>query len=109
MWSFYFVILDFLNEILPWRNSKYTLIYKNDDHIDNVKDEVRDIKLKSMKNPEKYLWTTTTKKITQVKDIFNHIKSLDYDDKPKYCFISHKLQEILATYNLTQCPPPVIF
>ena len=44
--------------------------------VDNVKDEVREIKLKCLKNPEKYLWTTTTKRLSQIREIFYHIKSL---------------------------------
>lgn len=32
--------------------------------LDNVKDEVKDIKLKALKNPEKYLWVSTTKRFT---------------------------------------------
>ena len=43
MWSFYFVILDFLNVPLPWRN------YQN-------KDDVAELKAKSIKNPVQYLW-----------------------------------------------------
>eukprot|EP00347_Sterkiella_histriomuscorum_P020241 403338552 len=81
MWSYYFVILDFLNEILPWRNN-------------SVKDEVKDIKLKCFSNPEKYLWTTTTRGLQQVKDIFYHLKNLEYADSPNYQFIRDKLIEI---------------
>jgi hypothetical protein len=60
---------------------------------------VRDIKIKSIKNPEKYIWTTTTKRYPQIRDIFYHIKSLQYDDKPKYSFIGDKLRDILRMYN----------
>ena len=46
LWSFYFVILDFLNEELPWRTCKnltHTLA--------SIKDEVRDIKTETFKDP----------------------------------------------------------
>lgn len=59
--------------------------------LDNNKDEVKDIKMKCLKKPEKYLLTTTIKKFPQIREIFNHIKSLQYEDKPKYSFIANKL------------------
>jgi hypothetical protein len=48
--------------------------------LDSVKDEVKDIKMKCLSNPEKYLWTTTTRRINAIRDIFYHIKSLNYED-----------------------------
>lgn len=48
LWSLYFVILDFLEEKLSWREVKeYTM------------DEVKDIKTKCLNNPEKHLWKKT--------------------------------------------------
>ncbi|CDW88961.1 UNKNOWN [Stylonychia lemnae] len=62
--------------------------------IDSVKDEVKDIKARCLGNPEKYLWITSTKNIQQVKDIFYHLKNLDYYDAPNYAYIRNKLMEI---------------
>lgn len=109
MWSFYFVILDFFNENLPWRNST---LFNGNNHpslIDNVKDEVKDIKSKCLKNPEKYLWATTTKRFPHLIEIFYHIKSLQYEDKPSYAFVAQKLREILTIYNASVSAAPAIF
>lgn len=67
--------------------------------LDNVKDEVKDIKEKCLSNPKKYIFGSATKKYPQLKEIFYHIKSLEYEDKPKYSFIQEKLKEILYIYN----------
>ena len=68
----YFVILDFLDEKLEWReNREYTM------------DAVKSIKTRCLDNPEQYLWIKT-KKIPEVKDIFYLIKQLNYGDKPDY-------------------------
>ncbi len=80
-----------MNESLPWRNSKeFDLL----NFLDNVKDEVRDIKMRCLNNPEKYLWTHNTRKYMQMRDIFYHLKCLSYEDKPNYSFIREKLVEI---------------
>jgi hypothetical protein len=59
-----------------------------------VKDEVKEIKMKCFHAPEKYLWTASTKKMKEVRDIFYHLKSLNYDDKPDYEYIRSKLRDI---------------
>ena len=84
MWSFYFIILDFLNEILPWRSCK-----------DNKADDVRDVKIKCLNDPEQYLWKTTTANMTQVKNIFWSINGLKYGDRPDYAYIREQLNELL--------------
>lgn len=72
LWSLYFVILDFLEEKLVWREVKeYTM------------DEVKDIKTRCLKSPERLLWDKT-KNIQEVKNIFFYIKSLKYEDMPDY-------------------------
>ena len=82
LWSLYFVILDFLEEKLIWREVKeYTM------------DEVKDIKTKCLKNPEGYLWKKT-KNIMDVKNIFYYIKKLEYADKPDYAYIKQQLINI---------------
>lgn len=84
MWSFYFVILDFLNESLPWRACK-----------DNKPDDVRDLKMKCLEYPERYLWKTTTANMKEVKDIFKSIKRLEYADRPDYEYIREQLSTLL--------------
>lgn len=84
MWSFYFVILDFLKETLPWRNCK-------DVSVENA----INVKTKCLENPEQLLWKTTTANIIQVRNIFNSIKSLEYGDRPNYEYIRAQLKELL--------------
>ena len=75
LWSLYFVILDFLEEKLVWREVKeYTM------------DEVKDIKQRCLKHPERLLWDKT-KNIQEVKDIFYYISKLKYKDQPNYQYI----------------------
>ncbi len=83
IWSLYFVILDFLNEKLKWREKKeYSM------------DEVRVIKNRCLSNPDKFLWETT-RGIPEVKNIFYHLKKLEYRDKPDYVYIREQLRSIL--------------
>lgn len=65
IWSFYFTMLDFLNERLEWREQKdYTI------------SQVKDIKAKCFKDPKKKLWIGPTKDIPNCQDIFNHVNAL---------------------------------
>lgn len=75
------MLLDFLNEPMPWRNS-------------NDKDYVKDTKIECFKNPERFLWNTTTKNLIPMRAIFYHLKSLAYEDTPDYDFIEIKLNEM---------------
>jgi len=76
------VILDFLEEKLVWREVKeYTM------------DEVKDIKTKCIKNPERYLWQKT-KNLQEVKNIFMYLKKLSYADQPDYNYIKRQLISI---------------
>eukprot|EP01022_Parablepharisma_sp_SALTPOND_P012582 TRINITY_DN161_c0_g2_i8.p2 TRINITY_DN161_c0_g2~~TRINITY_DN161_c0_g2_i8.p2 ORF type:complete len:386 (+),score=13.43 TRINITY_DN161_c0_g2_i8:911-2068(+) len=84
MWSFYFVILDFLNETLPWRNCK-----------DNKVDEVRDVKARCLENPDELLWKTTTFGVEEIKNIFYSISGLGYADRPNYEYIRQQLVQLL--------------
>lgn len=75
MWSLYFVILDFLNEKLKWREQKeYSM------------EEVKNIKTECLNNPEEKLWIVT-KDVPEVKHIFHHLKKLKYEDVPDYAFV----------------------
>lgn len=62
------MILDFLNEKLKWREEKELTM-----------DEVKLIKTDCLSNPETKLWIVT-KDIQEVKNIFYHLKSLQYKD-----------------------------
>jgi len=68
-------MLDFLEEKLEWRENK-----------DYTMDEVKAIKTKCLENPESYLWIKT-KYIEEVKNIFYHLKDLNYSQKPNYQYI----------------------
>ncbi len=81
MWSFYFVILDFLNEDLPWRTCKTS------SDLASVKDEVRNIKTRVFEDPESLLWRGTTRNLQPVKNIFYHLKRLNYEDRPDYDYV----------------------
>lgn len=75
LWSLYFVILDFLNEKLKWREQKeYSM------------EEVKNIKTECLNNPEEKLWIVT-KDVPEVKHIFHHLKKLKYEDVPDYAFV----------------------
>lgn len=76
IWSYYFTMMDFLNEKLEWREQRdYTI------------NQVKDIKTRNFRNPKKKLWVGATRNIAQVQSIFNHINSLDYADCPNYNLI----------------------
>jgi len=81
MWSFFFVILDLLGETVPWR------VCGED------KDEIEAVKNDCINNPEKFLLTNKCNK-PQLFEIFYHIKSLKYVDKPDYNLIRNKLREL---------------
>ena len=50
-------------------------------------------------DPDTHLWKDIINKIPEVKPIFDHIKSLEYYDKPEYCKISDQLLKILARFE----------
>lgn len=99
------MILDFLNEPLPWRNCK-----------DNKADDVRDVKAKCLAEPEKHLWKTTTANLQEVRNIFNSIMKLKYGDRPDYNYIKLQLESLLHTeesrlgiYSTTTTPIQVFY
>ena len=79
LWSFFFMLLDLLNEKLPWRNCS-----------DNEK-EILETKLKCINDPDKYLFLTITKNNKEITNIFNYIKTLKYETEPDYEYISNQL------------------
>ena len=61
-----------------------------------TKEEVMLLKAECLQYPEKKLWFRT-KDMVEVRNIFNHIKSLEYKDKPNYKLIRDNLKSILAS------------
>ncbi len=57
-------------------------------------DEVKNIKTDCLNNPEEKLWIVT-KNIPEVRNIFLHLKSLNYKDQPSYVYIRNQLKSIL--------------
>ena len=81
LWSFFFMLLDLLNEKLPWRNLS----------CENEK-EIIEIKQKCINDPEKYLFLTNTRKSKEILNIFNYIKNLDINEnEPDYEYILNQL------------------
>ena len=94
LWSLYFVILDFLEEKLNWREVKeYTM------------DQVKDIKTRCLSNPEIYLWDKT-KNIEEVKEIYRYIDNLQYSSTPNYTLIKNLLMKIYEKYQPLYLNPP---
>jgi septation ring formation regulator EzrA len=87
--------LDFLNEKLLWREQKKEKIGAGEDASYSM-DEVRAIKHECLiVNPEVKLWRGATKNLEEVRNIFNHLMSLRYEDKPSYSLIRDNLKSIL--------------
>jgi hypothetical protein len=61
-------------------------------------DEVKNIKTDCLSNPEEKLWIVT-KDIPEVRNIFHHIQSLGYKDKPNYGLIRSQLKSIYQRNN----------
>ena len=80
LWSFFFMLLELLNEKLPWRNCSF----------DNEK-EIIETKIKCINEPEKYLFLTSTKNNKEIFNIFNYIKNLKSDSEPDYEYILNQL------------------
>ena len=80
LWSFFFMLLELLNEKLPWRNCSFL----------NEK-EIIETKKKCIDEPEKYLFLTNTKNNEEIINIFNYIKNLKSNDEPDYEYIFRQL------------------
>ena len=86
MWSFYFVILDFLHQELPWNEPMCSL---------DATEDVGAIKAMSLTEPEKYLWTNEHTRNLELKNIFKSINELTYPDRPNYEYIRQQLMDLL--------------
>ena len=80
LWSYFYMLLDLLNEQLPWRNYSF----------ENEK-EIIETKQKCIDDPEKYLFLTTTKNNKEIINIFNYIKNLKFENEPDYEYIYNQL------------------
>lgn len=89
------MILDFLNEKLLWREQKKEKVGPGEDASYSM-DEVRAIKTDCLGNPMEKLWRGPTRNFEEVKNIFYHLNSLRYEDKPDYSLIRENLKSILT-------------
>ena len=80
LWSFFFMLLDLMDENLPWRN----INFENEDAI-------IDCKKKCLEEPEKYLFLKSTKNNKEIMTIFEYIKNLKFETEPDYNFIMNQL------------------
>ena len=87
LWSFYFVILDFFDANIPWKQY-------------HDKDTVMSIKQKCMQNPVEDLWgcNRNIADIKQLRQIFYHILNLKYEDQPNYSYIRMLLLDIRSDF-----------
>ena len=97
LWSFFFMMLDLMDENLPWRN------------IENQnEEEIKECKKKCLDDPDKYLFLSSTKNIKEINNIFEYIKNLKFETEPDYNFIKNQLlilknkeiQKILYNYEI---------
>lgn len=79
LWSFYFVILEFLNEYLPWK-------------INLPRNEIKDLKEQWISGDIR--WQVRKKDLPQLKNIFEHLKSLEYQSMPNYDLILNELEDL---------------
>ncbi len=79
------MILDFLNEPLPWRYCK-----------DNNANDVRDVKAKCFASPREHMWVSTTKSLPEIHNIFYSLSSLQYADRPDYAYIRTQLESLVT-------------
>ena len=91
LWSFFFVLLEFLNEELPWR-------YISKDQVPRYKTIIID-RLNGC------LFKGPTRKLAPVHEIFSHLKLLSYEDKPDYQLIRMCLSRLQrsAEGTITTC------
>jgi len=82
LYSFFFIVLELLNEAMPWRTG-------TDD-----KEKIANRKNDCLVNPEKELLINNVNK-KEILQILYHIKSLQYGDRPNYDFIRNILKGLL--------------
>jgi len=82
LFSFFFVVLELLNEVMPWRTG-------TDD-----KEKIANRKKECIANPEKELLCNNAHK-KEILQILYHIQSLQYCDRPNYDYIRNILKGLL--------------
>jgi len=73
LWSFFFVVMEFFDEPLPWKTN-------------TNKDEVKVLKTKAFKRPGKCLLPNLHKKHPEIFEMFKYLNKLKYQDEPDYDF-----------------------
>lgn len=91
LWSLYFVILDFLMEKLEWRSRP-----------DFTMEQVKEMKVRCLGEPQKYLQKGATKEVTEVTLLMKYVSYLKYDSKPDYRYMSELLAQIYNNYDMVQ-------
>ena len=97
LWSFFFMILDLMEENLPWR------------FIDSQRiEEIKKCKKKCIDEPNKYLFLNSTKNNKEIYNIFEYLKNLKSETEPDYNYIMNQLliiknkeiQKIIYNYEI---------
>ena len=97
LWSFFFMILDLMEENLPWR------------FIDSQRiEEIKECKKKCIDEPNKYLFLNSTKNNKEIYNIFEYLKNLKFETEPDYNYIMNQLliiknkeiQKIIYNYEI---------
>ena len=78
--SFLFMILDLMDENLPWRKIN-----------SEKEDEILECKQRCLNEPEKYLFLKKTKNNNEIMNIFKYIKNLKFETEPDYNYILNQL------------------
>lgn len=79
LWSFFFMMLEFLDQPLPWASLE-------------DKDQVKNSKFKCFAAPTVQLYPRLHEMgVTEVHEIFMYLRGLDYYDRPDYDFIEEKI------------------
>ncbi|CAI2387019.1 unnamed protein product [Moneuplotes crassus] len=84
LWSWYYVLLEFFGEKLPWKKDSYEI------------EHVKELKELSHNKPDGSLWTSITNEFREIREIFEYIKSLTFADIPDYDYISFLLIKIVS-------------
>lgn len=81
LWSFFFVLLEFLEQPLPWKTN-------------TNKDEVKAIKQSAFEEPRRLLFPLIHEEFPEVEKIYEYLKSLQYDSEPVYSKIRVWIEQI---------------
>lgn len=98
LWSFYFIMLEFLRQPLPWKDVRCT-------NREDVAETVGNIKAMCLAEPEKYLWTNPHTRQLELRNIFESIRHLAYSDRPNYEYIHQQLVELLMKEKVCGSEP----